>query len=172
MTVAYGGSITLGQAIPAALSAAGELNASLGVTMPDLQARIDGLLALSISPPPNLAALVSAATSLLAALNLMLAAPIPDMTVVASLLADLQATMGDLTASLSFAATLQANLGTAGIHYYTFAGRAGDFGPQMQAQLSAGLPGGAGPSESIAGAVLLASDGGAIAALQAVLATP
>ena len=42
-------------------------------------------------------------------------------------------------------------------------------GGDMQTRLSQGLPGGNGGAEHIAGAMLLASDGGAISALQAVL---
>lgn len=171
MTVTYAGSITLGDAIPMAQASTVQLDASVGALLPDVQARVDGLLALSISPPPSLADLIASAQALLAALQSLLATPIPDVTATASALADLQATLGSLTAALAFSADFGGLLAQAGIHYFVYAGAAGDVGSELSGVLSAGLPGGAGPSEQCAGAILLASDGGAIAALQTVLRT-
>jgi hypothetical protein len=152
-----------------AADAAIELDASIGVALPDVQARVTGLLALSISPPPSLAALIASAQALLAALQALLAAPLPDVSATAAALADLQATLGQLNASLAFSVNFGTLLGTAGIHYYVFAGRADALGGELGSLLSGGLPGGAGGAEHIAGAVLLANDGGAITALQTVL---
>lgn len=171
MTTSYVGSITLGQAIPMASTAVLELDASLGAALPDVQARVDGLLALSISPPPSLADLIASVQAMLAALQALLDAPLPDVSATAAALAELQATLGSLTASLAFSASFGSLLGTAGIHYYVFAGAANELGGELGSMLSGGLPGGAGGTEHIAGAILLANDGGAITALQTVLRT-
>lgn len=171
MTVEYAGALTLGQAIPMANTANVTLAAAANASLPDVQARVDGLLALSITPPPSLASLIASVQATLDALGALVAAPLPDVTATAAALADLQATLGQLSAALSFSVSFGSLLGTAGIHYYVFAGRADALGGEMSAQLSAGLPGGAGPSEHIAGAILLANDAGAISALQTVLRT-
>lgn len=171
MAISYAGSLTLGQAIPGAAGAQLALDAAVGATLPDVQARVDGLLALSISPPPSLADLIASVTALLASLQGLLAAPLPDVTATAAALADLQVTLGQLTAALSLSLSLGSQLAAAGIHYYVFAGQAGQLGGELGSLLSGGLPGGAGASESVAGAILLANDGGAIAALRAVLRT-
>ena len=171
MTMSYMGSLTLGQAIPMAATAALELDTSIGLVLPDVQARVTGLLALSIAPAPSLQALIDSATAMLAALNALLVAPLPDADATAAALLELQTTLGALTASLGFSASLGSLLGTAGVHYYVYAGAANELSGQLGSLLSGGLPGGAGGSEHIAGAILLANDGGAISALQTVLAT-
>ena len=169
MTVSYGGSITLGQAIPTALSAAGALTASLTPPVADAQARLAGMVALSVSPPPSLAELIAAVQALLAALQALLSAPLPDVDAQAAAIAELQASLTAMQLALDLGLDLTATLGSPGIHYYTFAGAAQDLGSDMSSELSSGLPGGGGPSEQIAGAILLARDAGAIAALQAVM---
>jgi hypothetical protein len=172
VAVTYGGSLTLGQCVPTASAAQIALDASLGLAMPDFQARLTGALALSVSPPPDLSALIASAQALLAALQSLLAAPLPDASATAALVTELQATMATLTAHLALSASLGSLLSTAGIHFYAFAGRADAMGSEMASQLSGGLPGGAGGSESVAGVVMLANDGGAIAALESMFLQP
>lgn len=170
MAVTYSGSLTLGQCVPGAQSAQVALTGAVGVAMPDIQARISGLLALQGAPTPSLPQLIAGAQATLAALQQMLSVPLPDIGAVNVALADLQAIATSLNASLSFANGLGGLLGTAGVAYFVAAGRAGDIGAELAAHLSAGLPGsGAGPDQQIAGAILLASDAGAIAAIQQVL---
>ena len=169
MPVDYVGGITLGQAIPMADLANVQLAGAVNASLPDIQARIDGLLAVSVAPPPSLADLIASAQALLAALQALLAAPLPDVAATAAALGELQASLGQLSAALAFSADFGSLLSQAGIHYYLFAGQASELGTGIGSALSAGLPGGAGPSEHIAGAILLANDGGAINALRAVL---
>lgn len=170
MTVTYGGSITLGQAIPLAQVAQVTIASLVNASLPDVQARITGLLALQASPPPSLLALIAGVQATLAALQQMLAVPVPDVTATAAALAELQASLGSLSAGLAFANNMGSLLGSAGVAYFVAAGRAGDIGAELGSHLSAGLPGsGAGPDQQIAGAMLLASDGATIAALQQVL---
>jgi hypothetical protein len=170
VAVVYGGSLTLGQAIPLANQANAALAASVGLALPDLQARLDGALAISVAPPPSLADLIASVQAMLAALQTLLAAPLPDVSATLSLIADLQATMATLNANLALSLSFGNLLGSPGIHYYAYFGRADQLGPEMSGHLSAGLPGGAGPSENIAGVILAANDAGAIAALEAVFA--
>lgn len=169
MPLTYAGSLTLGQAIPLALDAQAQLDTSVGLALPDVQARVDGLLALSVADPPSLDDLIASAQALLAALQALLVAPLPDVAATAAALAELQTTLGSLSASLAFSASLGNLLGTAGIHYYVYAGPANAVGGELASLLSGGLPGGAGATEQIAGAILLANDAGAITALQTVL---
>lgn len=172
MAVVYGGSLTLGAISPQSLGAQVALDAALGLSMPDFQARLDGALAISIQPPPSLASLIASAQALLAALQSLIAAPLPDVAATAALILELQATMATLTANLELSVSYGNLLSQAGIHFYAYSGRADALGGEMSSQLSAGLPGGAGGSENIAGVILAANDGGAIAALQAFLPGP
>ncbi len=169
MALTYAGSLTLGQAIPIALQAQAQLASAVNAALPDVQARVDGLLAVSIQPPPSLSDLIASANALVASLSSLLAAPLPDVGATADALASLQATLGQLSASLAFSVSLGSLLSSAGIHYYVYTGRADQVGSELGGYLSGGLPGGSGPAENIAGAVLLANDGGAIEALRTVL---
>lgn len=166
MTVSYQGSLSLGQVVPMALTAQATLDASLNAVLPDLKARIAGLLELSVRPPPALADLIAAARDTIAALQALVADPLPDVSAIAQALADLQASLGQIEAGLAFSLQLGGMLSTPGIYYYAYAGQAGALGGELSATLSAGLPGGGGPNEQVAGVILLARDGGAISALQ------
>jgi hypothetical protein len=171
VTTTYAGSLTLSQCVPGAASANAQASASVNASLGDVQARVDGMLSIQASltiNPPDLAAL---AAQLQVMITSLLTAPpvVPQLTAVAAALAELQVTLAELNANLAASVSLGLQLASPGIHYYVFAGRADAIGPELQALLSAGLPGGSGPSQSIAGAVLLANDAGAIAALQAVL---
>jgi len=169
MTISYAGSLTIGDAIPLALTAQIALGDAAGAAAPDVQARISGLLALSLQPPPTLDDLITGALATFAALQQMLSVPLPDVGATAAALAELQAQLAELNAGLAFAASFGALLGTAGIHYFVYEGRADALSAELAAHVSAGLPGGAGPAEHIAGCILLANDGNAISALQTVL---
>jgi hypothetical protein len=148
------------------------LDASIGVILPDLQARLDGALVISIAPPPSLADLIASVNALLAALQALVAAPLPDVSATLALIAELEATITQLNVNLALSLSFGQLLGAPGIHFYTYFGRADQVGAEMSGQFSAGLPGGAGPSEHIAGVILAANDGSAIQALQTVFATP
>lgn len=169
MTVTYAGSLTLGQVVPGALGAQVALGSAVGVAMPDIQARISGLLALSLQPAPSLADLVAGVTATLSALQQMLTVPVPDAGATAAALADLQVMAAQLSAGLALSTSLGSLLASPGVHYYLYAGRAGDMSSELGAQLGAGLPGGSGPTEQIAGSILLANDGATIEALRTVL---
>jgi hypothetical protein len=176
MTVEYGGSLTLGQCIPMALAAQAQLDVAIGVSLPSLQAKLAGALAAQLNlttNPPTLAANLSAALALVASIQASIVAGLPSvdfqLTALAAIIADIELQIGSLTASASFSLNFLALLGSPGVRYYLYEGRADQLGSGMTAELSAGLPGGAGPSETIAGVILTANDGGTIEALRTVL---
>lgn len=168
MTVTYEGALTLGQCLPQALLANAQLATCVGLALPDVQARVTGLLALSIQPPVALLDLIAGVQATLLALQNLVAAPLPDVTATAQALVDLNLFLGQLNASLAFQAQFGLVLGAAGIRLFAYAGPANQFAPEMNAQISAGLPGGGGPFENVAGVVLLANDPIAISALRAI----
>lgn len=173
MTVTYEGKLTLGECIPTALEANAQLSANVGLQLPELQAKIAGALeaqARLTLQPPTVSAQLTTLANLAASLQASVAFPPPQaqLSAVAALVAELQASLGQLQASIAFSAGFAASLGAPGVHFYSFGGRPDELGDEIGAQLSSGLPGG-NPSEQSKAIVLIASDGGAIAAMEAVL---
>lgn len=163
-TLTVTGAVTLGAAIPVAASAALELDAGINVSLPEVQAKLDGLIALQgqlTITPPSLAASLSIAADLVTELTAAIALGVPeaalDLSMVVAAIADLTATVGDLTASLSFAADLSALLGVGGIQMWTYAGTLSELPAAAQAALSG--------SASGVGVVLFASASGAQTAM-------
>lgn len=172
MTTTYAGNLTVGQCVPAAASANAEVTASANASLGDVTARITGLLSLQanlIANPPNPLALIAQLNAIIASLSLPAPPSVPQLDALASVLAELSAISADLTASLAFSTALGGQLATPGVHLYAFAGAANALGGELSAHLSAGLTGGSGPGQQIAGVILLAGDAGAIAALQSVM---
>lgn len=169
MTITFGGHLTLGDVLPMPLAAQLDLDATLGDQIGDVQARITGLLAIQAQPPPSVAALIAALEAALAALQALIADPLPDVSATAAVLADLQAQLAGLNVRLAANVNF-ANLLAAGVYYYIFAGKTSAVGPELTSILSAGL-GGTGGDPEIAGAIVLASDAGAISALQQIFRT-
>lgn len=168
MTLSYQGSLSLGQCLPLALTMNAQLGTSIGAARDDIQARITGLLALQLQPPPSLPQLIAGAQQTLLALQGMLANPLPDLGATAAALAELQASLAGLVGSIAFQASFANTLSSAGIRFYAYAGQADELAGELDGALVGGLPGGAGPAESVAGFLLLANEPGAIAALRAV----
>lgn len=167
MTTSYKGEFTLGQILPLPATVQADYAATLGVMLPDLNARIAGLLEVTLRPPPALADLIASAENLLSALQALLAAPLPDVSASLSLLADLQAELGQINGRLALNVGFGDFLSAAGVHFYLFQGKAPEVGPELSSMLSAGLPGGAFDANCL-GLFLLASDGGARAAMQGI----
>ena len=167
----YVGSLSPGQCVPMALLAQGKLSASIGLVLPELQARLEGMLAASVNlsiQPPTLAANLEIALALVAQLQAAIELGLPsasiDLTLIASLIAELQISLGALQLDLQWSLAFGLILGTPGIHLYAHEGAVGDV-------LPGGLPGGTGPNQPAIGVLLLATDSGAIAALQAMFRT-
>lgn len=215
MSYSYLGSLTLGQCVPTALSAQGALDASIGVSLPEIQAKITGMLALQASltiTPPSIVASLEAALDMLVELQASLALTMPELsvtlglqitalfgtvtsigltlpdiaakiyaalamvaslkgalmasllpsaslnlTMIASILAELNLALGALNANLAISVSLAALLGTPGIHAY----QVGGVGSELPV-----APPGVGPTDAVTGVLLVASDGGASAALR------
>jgi hypothetical protein len=165
MTTRYQGSLTLGAILPMPALSQTYLAASVGASLPDAEARLNGLIQASLQPPPGIADLLNAIQALIGSLESLLANPLPVVSVTA--IADLQALVDSLNVNAAFAADFGVLLGTPGLHYYLFEGKAADVGPDLGTILSTGLPG-VGLDQELAGVVLLAADGGAVTALQTV----
>lgn len=172
MSLDYRGNLTLGACIPTALELQGHLTLSINLMLPELRGRLEGLIALSIRPPPALGELIASLQQtiasieqLIASLQALLANPLPDINLTLQLIIELNIFLGKLTASLSFGLNIGLLLATPGVHFYTYAGRADGAGAEFSAALGGGLPGGS-PGEHVAGVFLVASDGGATSAMQ------
>jgi len=162
MSAHYLGSLTLGGCLPTALTAAAELDATATIALPELSGKLAGLLnvqaALTIQPP-TLNASLSAALKIVAELQASISLGLPGATLqlsaLAAIIAEIEASLGSIQAAIALAAALSLQLGTAGVHAYSFTGRADELGPAVRSITIGGLPGGA-PSD-FAGAVLFAA---------------
>jgi hypothetical protein len=161
------GEFTLGGCVPMALTAQGGLSASVGLVLPEMQARIAGYIeaqAAVILHPITIASQLASAVALVAQLEALIAVGIPlvslDTALIAGLIAELQATIGTLEARATFAVNLGVLLGTPGVYLVRHSGPVGDV-------LPAGLPGGSGPSQPVQGIAILATDAGAWSAIEA-----
>jgi len=165
MTAKYEGSLTLGEILPLPLLAQTYLGATLDATVPDAQARLNGLVQASLQPPPALQDLIASLLRALEAAKELLANPLPVVSFAA--IAELQALIGQFQIAIGFNANFAALLGTPGIHYILFEGKAEQVAPDVNGILAGGLPGYA-QDQYIAGAMVLAADGGAVKAFQTV----
>jgi hypothetical protein len=166
-TFAHVGTVTVGGAIPLALTAQAELDATLGVSLPEIQAKVDALIALTADltlTPPTLAASLVNALALVAELQAAIALGVPsatlNLTAVAAALLDLQASLGTLTASAAFSASLAAYFGQAGVSVYRYDGTLTQLPGAASGVVSGSTPG--------VGVFLFATAGGTTAALEAV----
>lgn len=167
------GSLTLGQCVPMALTAVAELSAAASLALPQISGKIEGA-ALTIGVP-DLAGLIRAAIALEKQLEALLTSGGPTIGLqvgaVASLLAELNGSLGSINATMSLAATLTAVLGTPGIEAYRYDGTAGSFTTAFAPEFDGGLRIGGGPNLPIHAIVLVATDSGAWAMMQRVLAS-
>ncbi len=172
MTLSLLGTTTLGVAVPVALAAQLELDTSINLALPEVQAKLDGALAaqaqLTITPPSLVTSLV-AAMELVAALEAAIALDLPnaslDLSILANVIAELGATLGALSASAAFSGSLSALLATPGVTAYAFTGKEQELGPDAAALLNDAV-------RQNVGVLLLAHDGGAITALRAMFGLP
>lgn len=174
MTAYYVGSLELGAAIPTLLAAQASITVSVGVSLPEVTARLDGWIALHANlllTPPSFAGQVTAVADLLAQLQLSATLGLPDVDfqVSAALvaIAELEGILAGLSAQLDFAATLQ--LGVGGIHFYRVESTSDQVGADLAAVLSAGIPG-APPGTQAYGVLMVGTTPQARAALEVTLA--
>ncbi len=152
------GQMTMGSCLPSSVAAVAAIDASVGVSLPEAQAKLAGALAAAAQvtvTPVQVAALLEAAA----------AVALPGVAIsidaFASVIAELQATIGALQAQLAVGAALSVQLGTSGIWLYHVQGDPVDIIP-------GGIPG---VSGSVEGVILLGADAGAIDAIRAVFRT-
>ncbi len=156
----FKGSLTLGAAVPTALTAQAAISASAGLALPELTAQLEGLgqvsAALAVGAP-DLTATINAALDTVASLQAAISGPTVTLQASAVLdaIAEVQASLGALQAQLQLAADLGVQLGSAGVHLYTARGApASQLGDALRSELIAHPVGGSGDS---VGAVLLAA---------------
>lgn len=170
MSFAYLGGLSVGQIVPLALTAKANLDGALSVTLPEIQAKLDGALLAKVrltASPPSLAASLSTAQSLVANLQAAIAAGLPNaslsITGLLAIIAELEATLGSMQARAAFSASFGVALGGAGVHLYRFEGAANQL-----------VPGGVAgyPVDAAAKALVLVTlDSGAWSAVQTMFKT-
>lgn len=162
-TAKFIGGASVGTFMPSSLAGLVAAAASLEIPLIDLQAQLTGALAaaasVSIQPP---------SIDLVAALDAAIQLPgiSIDISVMASLAASLNISIGQLQLTLALILALQVAFGTAGVYAWALEGQVTQMGPDITTQLSGGIPGLGDPSAQGFGIMLLAQDGGAIAALK------
>lgn len=159
------GTYSLGVLIPALL----EGQIAVGITAAQLEARLAGLIELSIrlgvNPPTlDLAAVGQLAASIEAAISVGLPSIDIQASAVAAAILELQATLGTLNAFLAVSGIL----GTPGIHVYKAIGTASEMASEFHGDLSGGFPDSV-PEAVGLGILLAASAPAARVALTAVL---
>ncbi len=168
-TYVAGGSI--GSLLPLSLQGVAALDASLALMLPELIAKLAGVLkaqlSLSISPP-SLAGSLTVALN--AVINLQIAISGPsialDFSAIAALMAEIQAALGALSLSLALSVSLKLSLGHAGLHLITLEGEVGDWGNELQSILGSGLPGGAPDDQGFALVLAAGADPATISILK------
>lgn len=173
MTVSHLGSVTLGAAVPAALAAQGSIDLAVGVSLPEIQAKLAGLLAANLVPP-TLAASLTTALQVVAGIQAAITLGLPPIDFQAAAIAEvivlLQDQLALLQAQASFSIALGTTLGASGIHLCKYEGEVGQFGTQLQQECSDGFPGGSASDETLA-LILAGTTPEAIAALIAMFKT-
>jgi hypothetical protein len=154
------GELSIGEAVPGAASAAIAGQAGINLALPDLQGRLEALLAFAPAEV-NFAAQLTLALQTVAAVQAAIAGGISppsisaQLAIVAGLIADIQDAMLSIDAQLSIILDFQALLVGAGVHVYAYNGEVQDFGAELDAEIGTGLPGGLGPAEDVDALVLV-----------------
>ncbi len=171
------GELTIGACVPTAVSAVAIADASLAVVLPQVEAQVFGLAqaqASLIISPPSIEASILLAQQLIVSLQAALTLPgaALNLEAVALALAELEATLGSLQAQVSAVAAINVTLGTPGVWAYAHTGTPNSFGPDAAAEIGGGLPDSLDPNLPTYAVVFIASDAGAIAAMQTAFAAP
>jgi hypothetical protein len=168
------GEYTVGECIPIGVAAKAALDVSLGLQLPELQAKLAGLLEIQASltlTPPSLAASLSAALALVASLEASIALGLPsasiDLSVIAGIIAELNIFLGQLNAQLALSLGFGVTFGTPGVHLLKAEGPIEDIGSEL-APLIQSLAGSGATGHAL---VLVATEPGVWAALQQALKT-
>lgn len=160
---AYVGSMSVGGAIPLAATAQAQLDASLGVLLAEMQAKLTGAIeahAQLVITPPSLSAGFTAAMDLVANLQALIDLGLPSASInleaALAVIAELRVKLGVLEAAASFAAELSGILASAGVYVWTYSGAPGGL-----------VPGWSGPGGNVWAVILAAGAGATQGALKA-----
>ncbi len=171
MAAVYLGSVSVGGALPSLLS----LNsAALAKAQLDLAASVALDASLQISASDPLSALTSAVqfvASGQALAGLTFVTPTDLLNSINLSVSANAAVTASLTVQVDVLSGLANLLSTPGVHAYAMEGPTGSLASDLQTLTSAGLPGGAGPSEQGYGIALLTNSLAAWVALQSVVKT-
>jgi hypothetical protein len=168
------GELSIGDAMPGAVAVGVAGAAGIGLALPDLQSRIAALLAFA-PVEVDFAAQLTLAQQTVASIQATIAAGITPPSIaeqlaqVAALIADLLASLSSIAAQLTIITDFQALLVNEGLHAYAFSGSVSSFGDELDAEIGAGLPGGAGASEAVDGLVLVTNVGATWSALAQIM---
>ena len=175
MTVTALGSVTIGAAVPSALTACAAGTAGIGLALPDVEARLAALAAFSPSLG-SFSADISLAGEMIvglqSAVTLGLTPPSisAQLAIIAALIADLTATIVSINAQLSIIVDLTSLFSTAGLFAYKYEGAVNAMGGEFVTAFSGGLPGGA-PTDSAHAITLITTAPAAWTAMQAAFKT-
>ena len=130
---------SLGEVVPLALDATVALDASIGLVLPEIQAKITGMIdlqaQLTLNPPSlvtSLNALLDLAAQFQAAIALGLPSASLDLTAVATALAELNLLLGQLNAQIALSLGFKATLGSPGVALYRYSGSLEPLAGQLQ----------------------------------------
>lgn len=161
-TYTFLGQYTLGECIPLGASAVGVAQASLDVSLPEVEAKLAGALevqAAVVLDPPTIEAQIE--TLLAAVANLEASIALPgvsvDVSAMAAAVAELEASLGALQAQASIVGALSLTLGAPGVYALHYLG-------SPEGVVPGGIPG---VSGAVEGVILLGADAGAIEAIRA-----
>lgn len=172
MTIQSLGSLTVGGCIPLGNSANVALAANVNAQLPRIQTRLTGALAAQARMTVSVPSVQARIDALTAAAARLAASPVGSISVegVTSAIAALEAEISALSAQLSLSASIGATFGTAGVWAYTATSTPGAIGTELDAEVGGGLPDSLDPSLPVYAVILIASDAGAITAMQAAFA--
>jgi len=172
MTVVHVGSLSIGDAVPAAATVSAAGVSGINGALPDLTARLLALA--SFSPAPvNFALQLALAQSTVASIQSAIALGLPAPSIaaqiaeVAAQVAALEAVLASVEANLATVVDVQAQLSVAGLHSYVYTGDVGDLGAEFTTELAGGLPGGA-PTAAASAVLLITTSPAAWAAMEQV----
>jgi hypothetical protein len=160
----YSGKVSIGVIVPTGLTAAVDIDATLGLILPKIAVDLSGAVTLSAMisiTPPNLALDLAAVIQLLADMNIALSASLPQvsfqLTAILALIAEIGPIVASISASLSLSLPLASLFATAGIQAYSFDGTGGEFGSLVTQELANGWPDGTPATANVQGYVLAAT---------------
>jgi len=172
--------MSIGAAVPVALTASAALSATIGPAIAELTAKLAGLgkllLQVTVTPPTAaLAAKVAAAGQVAAGLAATAAAGLPGVSLQATgllaIIAEIELQLVALNLGLEFVGELSGLLATAGVCVHTYEGRADRFGSEFTAAFASGIPSGGGPATTVNAIVLATTSSATWIAMQGVFRT-